>query len=450
VQSRRPPQLSVVVPTYNRAPLLRRTLASLAGQRNPPPFEVIVADDGSADNSEQVVAEFRDRLMISYCYQEDEGYQVARARNLGAAIATAPILVFLDSGTLAGPDLVAGHLRCHAGHRPGPGSPAHGKAVVGYTYGYRPYDPTPGLAEAFAVLSPQQVHERYLADPLFRDSRHEDLDRLGFDLTGLTMPWLFFWTMNVSVNAADYVAVGGFDERFCSWGGEDLELGYRLHQRGVPFTCDVRPWAVETPHERDRGGGIVSNKRNALKIAMMHADPAIELFWTVLTRDYLLSPAEDAHRELLDWTDEASGLAVQHEVDDGTAGLPAGARVAVFGSGTSVPGRGLRGTLVDFDARLLAKMPVDGRFTTRHGIGLRTPLPDGSVDRVVITSRLAGLWPRWGDAIRAEAARIGASVHCVLDRPALDGQAGVPLASSLMGPAGLSASCGSPLNSVLQ
>ena len=105
------PALSVVIPTYNRAPLLRRTLVSLVEQRNAPPFEVIVADDGSADDSQQVTAEFRDRLAIRYCHQEDKGYRAAKARNMGAAVASAPILMFLDSGTLAGPDLLAGHLR---------------------------------------------------------------------------------------------------------------------------------------------------------------------------------------------------------------------------------------------------------------------------------------------------------------------------------------------------
>lgn len=415
--SRIPPQLSVVVPTYNRAPLLRRTLASLVQQRNPPPFEVVVADDGSADDSEQVAAEFRDRLTIRYLYQEDKGYRVAKARNMGAATASAPILLFLDGGTLAGPDLLAGHLRSHAEHRPDPGSPACGPAVIGYTYGYRPYDPTPGLAEAFAVLSPQQVYERYLGDPLFRDSRHEELDKLGFDLNGVKMPWLFFWTMNVSVHVGDYAVAGGFDERFSSWGGEDLELGYRLHQRGVPFVSDIRPWAVEIPHERDRPGSIVSNKRNALQILMTHADPAVELFWTLLTRDYVIFPAEDAYRDLLDWMDQVTDLDVQPEVDRGTAGLPAGTRVAIFGSGASVPDHGLRGALVDFDSRLLAKVPVDGRFTTHHGLGLRTSLPDRAFDRVVITSRLSRLWPQWGEAIRAEAARIGASVHCVQAAP---------------------------------
>jgi validoxylamine A glucosyltransferase len=408
------PQLCVVVPTYNRAPLLRRTLTSLVQQRNPPPFEVVVADDGSADDTEQVTVGFRDRLAIRYSYQEDEGYRVARARNMGAVIARAPILVFLDSGTLAGPDLLASHLRRHAEHRPHPGSPARGAAVIGYTYGYRPYDPTPGLAEAFAVLSPQQVHERYCADPLFRDSRHEELAKLGFDLNGLQMPWLFFWTMNVSVHADDYAAIGGFDELFRSWGGEDLELGYRLHQRGVPFVCDARSWAVEIPHERDRDASIASNKGNALRILTKHADPAVELFWGRLTHEYIMFPAESDYRDLLAWTDQASELNVQPEVDHGTTGLPAGARVAIFGSGASVPHHRLQGMLVDFDARLLGKAPADSRFTPHHGLGLRTPASDGAFDRVVITSRLSGLWPQWGEVIRAEAARIGADVHCAL------------------------------------
>jgi validoxylamine A glucosyltransferase len=149
-------------------------------------------------------------------------------------------------------------------------------------------------------------------------------------------------------------------------------------------------------------------------IPTYNPDPAVELFWKVLTRDYVLFPAEDAYRDLLDWTDEISSLDVQSEVDRGTADLPAGARVAIFGSGASVPDHGLRGVLVDFDARLLDKAPVDGRFTIHHGLGLRTPAPDSAFDRVVITSRLARLWPQWGEAVRAEAARIGTGVLCVL------------------------------------
>jgi len=404
-------QLSVVVPTYNRAPLLRRTLVSLVQQRNPPPFEVIVADDGSADDSEQVVAALRDRLTIRYGYQEDRGYRVAMARNMGAAMARAPILVFLDSGTLAGPDLLAGHLRRHCEHRPAPGSPARGPAVIGYTYGYQLYDSTPGLAEALARMSPEQVYERYHTDRSFQDSRHEQLAKVDFDLSTLKLPWMFFWSMNISVHAGDYAAVGGFDERFRDWGAEDVELGYRLHRHGVPLVADIGPWAVENPHERDPDASMATAKRNALQILNTHADPAVELFWALFTRDGDMWPAEDAYRDLLEWADQVAGLDVQPEVDRGTAGLPAGARVAIFGSGASVPGGALCGTLVDFDPRLLDRAPTEGRFSTHLGLGIRTPLPDRAFDRVLITSRLARLWPQWGAAICTEAARIGASVH---------------------------------------
>jgi glycosyltransferase involved in cell wall biosynthesis len=410
--SSRRPQLSVVVPTFNRAQLLRRTLVSLVRQRTPPPFEVIVADDGSADDSEKVAAELGEHLPVRYVYQEDMGYRVAMARNLGASLARAPILVFLDSGTLAGPDLIAGHLRRHREHRVVPGSAARGPAVIGYTYGYQLFQSTPGLAEALAEMSPQQVYERYHTDRSFQDSRHDELVKAGFDLGGLKLPWLFFWSMNISVNAEDYAAVGGFDERFRKWGAEDVELGYRLHRHGVPLAADIRPWAVENPHERDPDASMVSAKRNSLLILNTHADPAVELFWAHFTRDLNMWPAEDSYRDLIEWADQSTDLDVRPEVDAGTADLAHGARVAIFGSGSSVPGRAdLRGTLVDFDARLLERAPTEGRFTTHLGLGIRTPLPDRAFERVLITSRLARLWPEWGHAISAEAARIGASVY---------------------------------------
>jgi len=409
------PQLSVVVPTYNRAPLLRRTLESLAGQRNPPPFEVIVADDGSSDDTRQVAAEFHDRLAIKYCYQEDEGYRVAKARNMGAAIAEAPILVFLDGGTLAGPDLLASHLRCHTRQPVDPGSPAHGPAVAGYVYGYQPYGSTAAIAEASSLLNPEQMYERYHDDPLFRDPRHGILAGFDFQLNASKIPWRFFWTGNVSVNADDYRAVGGFDERFRSWGCEDVELGYRLHQRGVPLAFDVRSWAVEIPQPRDREARAASNKANVLQTLGKHADPALELYWGWLTlkdHDNAVLVEKD-YRGLLDWAHQARGIDVQPEVDRGTADLPAGARVAILGSGASTPRPELNGLRVDFDRELLSSS-VGSSFAARHGAGLHVPVPDHAFDRVVITSRLSALWPQWGDEIRAEATRIGTSVHSAL------------------------------------
>jgi glycosyltransferase involved in cell wall biosynthesis len=89
------PDVSVVIPTYNRAEDLRRCLDSLVAQTYVN-FEVVVCDDGSTDASERVAAEFLGRLDIRYETAENFGGP-ARPRNRGIGMARAPIVAFLDS-----------------------------------------------------------------------------------------------------------------------------------------------------------------------------------------------------------------------------------------------------------------------------------------------------------------------------------------------------------------
>ncbi|HXL18129.1 MAG TPA: hypothetical protein VN961_11485, partial [Streptosporangiaceae bacterium] len=64
-----------------------------------------------------------------------------------------------------------------------------------------------------------------------------------------------------------------------------------------------------------------------------------------------------------------------------------------------------------FDRDLLDQALAAGYSSAHHAIGLRTPLADQCVDTVLITSRMAGLWMRWGDDIMAEGQRIGRDVR---------------------------------------
>lgn len=89
------PDITVVIPTYNRAEDLRRCLDSLVAQTYVN-FEVVVCDDGSTDASEGVAAEFLGRLDIRYETAENFGGP-ARPRNRGIRMARAPIVAFLDS-----------------------------------------------------------------------------------------------------------------------------------------------------------------------------------------------------------------------------------------------------------------------------------------------------------------------------------------------------------------
>lgn len=398
---------SVVIPTYNRCASLRRTLESLTRQNLPAvEFEVIVSDDGSSDATAEVARSFSGRLPIRYCFSEDLGYRVAAARNAGARLATAPVLVFIDTGTLAGPGFLHGHLAAHSATGAG-GRDAGGAAVAGYCYGYQPLaGPLPaGLAE----LEPAEAVRRYGQDPGFMDYRHGAFAAAGFDLGRLAAPWFLLRSMNCSVGADAFWAVGGYDENYRSYGVEDVDLGYRLFRRGVPFALASDGWTIELPHPRDLRAERLSVLRNARYFLHKHGGPIAELAYCAFQTAELVIESDAA--ALAGWARQSSGLDVSAELERAAVDIPADASVVVFGCGGTVPAGLPPGTLLDFDARLLGSALADRRHTGLHSVGLRTPLPSRTADVVLITSRLSGLWDRWGDRLLAEARRVGCQVR---------------------------------------
>jgi hypothetical protein len=89
------PFFSVIIPTYNRSALLREALQSVFSQEYTD-YEVIVVDDGSAEDIGALVREFGD--CVTYLRQESRG--PGAARNLGIAHATGEYIAFLDSDDL--------------------------------------------------------------------------------------------------------------------------------------------------------------------------------------------------------------------------------------------------------------------------------------------------------------------------------------------------------------
>jgi glycosyltransferase involved in cell wall biosynthesis len=400
------PLISVVIPTYNRHELLGRTLETLVDQGVPAAaVEVVVSDDGSGDATFETARSFETRLRMRYVRQPDQGFRVAAARNNGARVARAPVLVFLDTGVLAGPGFVRSHL---AAHEDGGASP--GRAVMGYTYGYNPFDPYPGLDELLSELPPEEVRRRLADVPAFWDKRHEEFAAVGFDLTRMATAWSLFWTMNVSVRRSDFWAAGGFDEDYRSWGGEDVELGWRLAERGLPLLLSRGAWAVEAPHERDLQANIRSNRKNARLLFDKHPCLVSELFWSAYSRKPV-APFEDEHRAVARWCERARAVDVAEEVARAAGEYGPGHRVAVFGSGSGPFPEGPAWTLVDFDAELLAGAVAPEGTTRLHSLGLHTGLPDRSFDLVLVTSRMAGVRSRWEEDVRAEASRLAPRVR---------------------------------------
>jgi Glycosyltransferases involved in cell wall biogenesis len=93
------PYLSIVVPTYNRLPMLLRVLAALEEQRDAPDFEVIVIDDGSSDATAATMeAHTARRYPLIFRSQKNAG--PGRARNAGVLLARGTFIVFIGDDTV--------------------------------------------------------------------------------------------------------------------------------------------------------------------------------------------------------------------------------------------------------------------------------------------------------------------------------------------------------------
>ncbi|OYU84501.1 MAG: glycosyl transferase family 2 [Flavobacterium sp. BFFFF2] len=93
---------SIVVPVYNRPEETKELLESLAAQSFNRAFEVVIIEDGSNISSEQVVADFSQKLTIQYLQKPNTG--PGDSRNVGMKMATGDYLILVDSDCVLPPD----------------------------------------------------------------------------------------------------------------------------------------------------------------------------------------------------------------------------------------------------------------------------------------------------------------------------------------------------------
>ncbi|NEW05660.1 glycosyltransferase [Paenibacillus sp. SYP-B3998] len=245
---------AVIIPTYNRAELLRHTLRSLIHQTlNKDDFETIIVDDGSSDHTKEVISSFESELHIKYVYQPDQGFRVARARNLGIKLAEASICIFIDSGLLLSPDCLWQHVHTHV-------SSSELSAVIGYVAGFSQHDENNEiLMQAIDLNDWKHTMETVMNDSLFEDIREGCYRKYNDKLTDLPAPWVFFWAGNVSVPTSILKEIQGFDEQYTSWGVEDVDVGYALFLKKVRFQLRREALTIHFPHDKDEH----ENKKNS-------------------------------------------------------------------------------------------------------------------------------------------------------------------------------------------
>lgn len=97
------PYFSIIIPTYNRASIVKRAIEAVL-QQSFDDFEIIVVDDGSTDNTQEILQSIVDPR-FSFFYQSNKG--VCAARNTGASKATGKYLLFYDSDDILLPSALS-------------------------------------------------------------------------------------------------------------------------------------------------------------------------------------------------------------------------------------------------------------------------------------------------------------------------------------------------------
>ncbi|EDY37564.1 glycosyl transferase, family 2 [Cyanobium sp. PCC 7001] len=272
--------LSVVIPTYNRLPILRQCLLALEQQEladQADGYEVVVVDDGSTDDTVAWLEAHRHQLPHVRLVLQDHGGP-AEGRNRGVDHSRGDVIVFIDSDLVVTPSFLRSHA---AGLRGAWQRLGHRRC---FTYG--------------AVINTADFE-----DPT--GERHKLRDH----------SWAYFATGNVAIARDLLEQAGLFDTSFRLYGWEDLELGERLRQLGVllircpeavgyhwhpAFSLEQIPALIRLEQERARMALVFFRKHPSRRVRMIIQFTWFHrLLWELLTLGGWLN--ERTLRPVLGW-----------------------------------------------------------------------------------------------------------------------------------------------------
>lgn len=217
-------QISIVIPTHERLDALSRTLTSIAAQDLCAlDVELVIVCSGSSNHYRHQVGELISTLSLparARALARAEG-GAAGARNHGVAAADGELILFLNDDTSpAASDLVRRHAEAHEER------PDKWRGVLGRVSWHPEIAATPVM------------------DWMDRAGRMNDYSAL--EAEGSRRPMLY--APNLSIRRSALVAVGGFDERFSTYGWEEYDLALRLSDHG--FRVEYRPGLVAWHYHR--------------------------------------------------------------------------------------------------------------------------------------------------------------------------------------------------------
>lgn len=301
-------KVSIVIPTYNRADKLGRLLAALTHQSFPlENTEVVVADDGSTDITHCTVREYSRHFDIKHIWQRDTGHRLAAVCNLGIRAASHDHIVLLQSDMVPSPGLIAAYIHWLSISR---------RVLL---IGGRVFVETSGISEGdllqdadFENSLPRVRTKNKMWDAFpvhqaedWREALYRTTNRLKHE----KWPFRAVVGSNLAFHKQIMEEIGGFDEEFQSWGGEDGEFGYRAFNAGYFFIPVKEAVAY---HQEPLGG-----ENETDRIAGFETSKAIR------SRKCALPPFRMSRKDRMAWTDiMAQALLVSVTTAANTEGAP--------------------------------------------------------------------------------------------------------------------------------
>ncbi len=210
--------VSLIITTYNWPKALELVLLSISKQ-NILPYEVLVADDGSTEETLQLIRKFQENFPVPliHIWHEDDGFRRSAVLNLAISKAKGDYIIQLDGDCIVHKNFVGDHL----------GSLEKST----YLYGSRV-----NIQESFlkTLFDQKRIEFSFFSKGIKKRGRTIHLPFLGRLLykrnNELSKK---LRGCNLSYWKADFIAVNGYNEDMTGWGREDSELVIRMMNKGI-------------------------------------------------------------------------------------------------------------------------------------------------------------------------------------------------------------------------
>ncbi|RYZ99436.1 MAG: glycosyltransferase [Sphingobacteriaceae bacterium] len=245
---------SLNISTYNWPGALRLCLLSIKAQKVLPD-EVVIADDGSTEETKLLIEEFQQDfpVPIKHIWHADEGFQLAKIRNRAIAASSFEYIIQIDGDLILHPKFIADHIAFSKKGAFVTGS----RVILDKAYSER-------LLNEDSVdisLSEKGIRNRsngyrvgFLRNYMAARYRKNDV----FYMRGCNMA---FWR-------DDLVKVNGYNEAFSGWGREDNEIAVRLLNTGIKKLILKFGAIVYHLYHRERSDGNLAVNNDILNTAI--------------------------------------------------------------------------------------------------------------------------------------------------------------------------------------